>query len=630
MSHKLGLSLAAVLATAAAACTGAGAQTSPTSARTEPVPVKIAFFEDSSIDGASQLVTPAYLGVQLALTEGQAAGDLPVVPILVGEDTKGDPARAAELAAEVAADPSFVGAVIGPFWSETVDVAQALSDSGVPTLSISSLGPGLASGGLFAWRRVVVSQPQQAAAFASAVRATPAYREGVCLGGDGTAYAKALSGLVLGDLGSHHVRESIRFSADTDAAAGLSKLKAARCGVLAWTGMGTAGALLRSSITQAGLDRVSFVGSDATKLETYLTVTDGAGDGTVVTCPCVDLTTSTRVDAQRFIHDFQAEYGSPPGAYAAEGWDVGGMFLAGFRAGAATRAAVAEAVASTSSYEGLANDYRFTSSGELEGSSARVHTYRAEGLRWLPIAQGRAVDLPVGTEGFLSVAACRSGAPYAYLDQGRLAGFDVELARAIASRLGLELSWEDLSCRSAARALRTGNVDAVLAPAVGVSPGTPTSRVVLSVHVALVADRRLAKSGHVLGKLGPGDVVGVVAGPETAAYANATIPGTGATIQVLGDRRIAYSRLSSGGLTAVADLEPDAWAAIERRPSLRVGQSFDAGAHDVVITSGTATELIAAIDQAFGRLMSRGRYALLFAKYFPGTPIPNEVGQPAR
>ena len=132
-----------------------------------------------------------------------------------------------------------------------------------------------------------------------------------------------------------------------------------------------------------------------------------------------------------------------------------------------------------------------------------------------------------------------------------------------------------------------------------------------------------------LGKLGPGDRVGVVADPETVAWATATIPGTGATYQVIPDRPTAYARLSSGKLTAVADLEPYAWASIERRPSLRVGQSFDAGYHDVAITSGIETELIAAIDRSLGELISRGRYALLFAKYFPGTPIPDEVGQPA-
>ena len=32
-------------------------------------------------------------------------------------------------------------------------------------------------------------------------------------------------------------------------------------------------------------------------------------------------------ESRRFIHDFQSRYGSPPGAFGAEGWDVGGMLL---------------------------------------------------------------------------------------------------------------------------------------------------------------------------------------------------------------------------------------------------------------------------------------------------------------
>jgi len=78
--------------------------------------------------------------------------------------------------------------------------------------------------------------------------------------------------------------------------------------------------------------------------------------------------------------------------------------------------------------------------------------------------------------------------------------------------------------------------------------------------------------------------------------------------------------------TALADVEPEAWRAIERRPSLRVAQSVDVGAHDVFVATGPDARLVAAIDGSLARLIRVGRYGLLFAKYFPGTPLPSETG----
>ena len=102
--------------------------------------------------------------------------------------------------------------------------------------------------------------------------------------------------------------------------------------------------------------------------------------------------------------------------------------------------------------------------------------------------------------------------------------------------------------------------------------------------------------------------------------------GTGAQVRITSDRRAAYEALVAGTVTAVADLEPEAWAAIERRRSLRVAQSVDVGAHDVFVAKGPDARVVAAIDEALARLIRVGRYALLFAKYFPGTPIPPETG----
>ncbi len=622
---RITATLIALVATVAAACTNGGSDPSPTS---EPVPVKIAFLHDMSVLGSSQIVAPALLGLELAIKEAVDRGDLPVIPEVVSLDTEGDPAHAIELAQEVAADPAYVAAVIGPFWSESPAVGDALDAAGVPTLSLSSLDPTLASYGWSMWRRVVAGLPVEASALAAAIGGSPRSSTGVCLVGDGSIGAGALTDLLAKALGEGRVAASLELADETALGGVLDRIDRTGCGVVGWTGSGLGATLLRTGMTEAGLASVPVFGYAGMKTDTYLSTTAGAGDGTIVTCACVDLGSSTRPDARRFIHDFQSQYGTAPGVDAAEAWDVGGMLLRAFRAGAETRGSVSAAFAASDTYAGLANTYRFTDNGELAPGSSRIHLFRAEGVRWVPLGEtDSGVALPVGTPGYLSVSACRSGPPFVYSIGGHLRGFDVELATAIARRLRLRLSWRDLPCVAALHAVAHGTLDAVLAPVDLVPQGTPTTGVALSIHVALVATEAAVNGAQpLLERLGPGDVVAVVRTPESVTWALDVIAATGATLQVTADRTAAYGALAAGDVAAVVDLEPDAWAAIERRPSLRVARSADVGAHDVFVARGPDAVLVAAIDEALGRMIRIGRYALLFAKYFPGTPIPRETG----
>ena len=238
------------------------------------------------------------------------------------------------------------------------------------------------------------------------------------------------------------------------------------------------------------------------------------------------------------------------------------MLLAAFRSGAVDRRTVAAALAASDDYEGLANTYRFDDGGELVSGAAGIHVFRAEGVRWMPVGEGEGNEdepLPVGTPGFLSVAACRRGRPHAYAQGGRLTGFGVELAAAIARRLGLALSWRDLPCRTALRDVASGTVDAVLAPAADVPQGALTSGIALSLHVALVTTRSQADeqgNASLLDRLGPDDVVAVVSSAETIPWAKDGLAATGAEVQITSDRRTAYQALVAGTVSAVADGSP--------------------------------------------------------------------------
>jgi branched-chain amino acid transport system substrate-binding protein len=615
------LAVLAATAAAASACTGGSVlpPTTPANA-SDPVSVKVAFFQDGSIESPNTHELPAFLGMKLAFSQAIQAGGLSVVPELVGFDTGGDPAKAATMAAEVTADPTYVAAVAGPYWQDTAGVSGELGAAGIPVLSLSVLAG--SNGGT--WFPLVAGARREATTLAGYVRGIRR-DEGVCLAGDGTPYSRSMTDLLEPGLrGALSATLTLDPAAD-DAARTAASIGRARCSTVLWTGYGTGAGELRNALTEGEAD-VLVVGVDAMKDGAYLELSGPAADGTVVACPCVDLSASTDAPAQRFVHDYQADYAIPPGIFAAEGWDAGGILLRVFGAGAATASSVLGDLRGAPAFQGLGTTYR-TSSGVSPLPQSRVRLYRAQAGRWVPLGTTGTDALPVRTAGVLAVGSCRTGAPYAYRDAGgHLAGFDVEFARSIARRLELALSWTRTSCGSGALPLDRGRVDVLFMPRDGLVPGTPASRVFLSTRAALVAPRTTPAGQDLTATLGPGDVVGLAAPAPIPAWARRTLGATGARLRSFHrDPRRAYELLDRGSIAAVADTEPAAWAAVEHRPRLVVALTDDTGDDDVMVTrAGTA--LLAAVDAALQAMLDEGSYALLFGTYFPGATLPAAVG----
>jgi ABC-type amino acid transport substrate-binding protein len=205
-------------------------------------------------------------------------------------------------------------------------------------------------------------------------------------------------------------------------------------------------------------------------------------------------------------------------------------------------------------------------------------------------------------------------------------GFDVELARAIASWADLALGWTRTSCNAGTAPVEEGRVDVLMTSVARLVPGTPSSRVFFSTRAALVSAAEAGRRPH-LGDPGPDDVLGLATGGPIARWARRTSGGPGgAELRAFANPDRAYDLLERGALWAVAVSEADAWAAIEHRPGLLVGSTDDIGAHDVMVASTTSTELLRVVDDALAGLLADGSYALLFGKYFPGATLPGAVG----
>jgi hypothetical protein len=100
-------------------------------------------------------------------------------------------------------------------------------------------------------------------------------------------------------------------------------------------------------------------------------------------CACVDVSVSTELTSQRFVHDLQAESGAPPGPFAVEAYDAGRLLI-GLLEGGASRERSATGMEDLTRFGGLVETYRFGTDGTRAPESLSVGLWRAAGSRWLP------------------------------------------------------------------------------------------------------------------------------------------------------------------------------------------------------------------------------------------------------
>ena len=377
--------LVALIATFAAACTGGGA--SPTSVP-DPVPVKIAFLHDMSVPGSAQTVTPALLGLRARVPGGGRCRRPPGRP-------RGGRARRRRRRRERArARPRDRGRSDLRGGGGRAVLVGARRRGRRPARGRGPDDQRVRARSVAGHARLVVLVAHRRRDLAGSRRARRGDPRDPPGGRRGVRRRRRLRS-VLDDGGA--ARCEPRGTRDRVARASRTRMRCrtssnASIGRGAGWSRGRGSARVRRRCApgwrRPARRPLALVGSSSMKTDLYLSTTDGAGDGTIVTCACVDLGSSTRPEVRRFIHDFQSRYGSPPGVFGAEGWDAGGMLLATFRAGAQDRRTVAAALSTVDGYEGLANTYRFDQDGELEPGSAQVHVFRAEGVRWDPVGEG--------------------------------------------------------------------------------------------------------------------------------------------------------------------------------------------------------------------------------------------------
>lgn len=324
---------------------------SPTALEERPV-VKVALFGATS-GGSALPARRALQGARLAFDEANGAGDLPFGIEGVASDTQEDATSTSELLADVSADASYLGAIVWESPVESDTIADFASSERFPVISTSPARGGAREG----YVTLVASDRVQADLAVRHIASSGVKK--ACVSADSLPRGASLASMVKDGLKEGGIKVplfSLELPEQSDYTDLAGRVVQEGCHILYWGGGGTEGGVITAELAEAG-GEVALVGADPLIGEPFLLSADGAGEGTVATCSCVDVSIDTDLDAQRFVQDYQSKYGSPPSAYAVEGWDAAQIFIHALQTGATGRAEVNEYISSTTRFGGLGGDY---------------------------------------------------------------------------------------------------------------------------------------------------------------------------------------------------------------------------------------------------------------------------------
>ena len=246
-------------------------------------------------------------------------------------------------------------------------------------------------------------------------------------------------------------------------------------------------------------------------------------------------------------------------------------------------------------------------------------------------------------EGHLTVGSDIPYPPFEFEEGGALTGYDVELVRAIAEKLGLENTdddWISTDFGTIFQQLASNTkFDIVVAAVTGyAAPGTPAEETVKErTNVidftlpyypslqSLTVDVEANPDITGVDSLPDGARVGVQRATTGAFYAEENL--TGAEIVSFEKAPQLYQALQAGQLDAVFNDLPVSLSSIEGKDQLQVVEQIETGEEYAIAVSKDNTALKDAIDAALEELFADGTFAEIYKKYFPDQELPSYASE---
>jgi branched-chain amino acid transport system substrate-binding protein len=368
-----GVALAVAVA-AAAGCQESGGGGDTGGGGAQNCSGKIALF-GALTGGDAGLVLPSVNGVELAIEQFKAANQGCNVE-LTKFDTQGAPDQATPIANRVAADQGYVAVIGGAFSGESKATMPIYEAAGLVMISQSATATELTAAGNKSFHRVVGNDGTQSAAAVAYIKNVLKAAKPFVID-DGTTYGQGIIAGVKKGLGTVAGEDRVQKDQQNFDAT-ISKIRQAGADVVAYGGYTNEAAPLLKQMRAAGIT-AKFLGFDGLYDPNFPTGAGAAGEGAVVTCPCLPASEA----GGTFSADYQKKYGQPPGNYGAEGFDAATIILEGLKAGKVTRA---DMLAWVDSYDkqGVSKAIKFDETGDVDKSKVVIWAYEIKDGEWTP------------------------------------------------------------------------------------------------------------------------------------------------------------------------------------------------------------------------------------------------------
>jgi ABC-type amino acid transport substrate-binding protein len=221
-------------------------------------------------------------------------------------------------------------------------------------------------------------------------------------------------------------------------------------------------------------------------------------------------------------------------------------------------------------------------------------------------------------QGVLSVAVDVPSPPFAVAGASGVTGFQADVVREVAERLGLRAAVVDAAAWRIHRDVAAGRYDA----AVSATPITPELEELVDFSepyfretLALVTAPVERPDVATLQDLALGDVVAVEDGTTAEAFAERSLRPEGVDVRAYPDPDAAYAAVETGLADALLDAELTASDRIATRSDLRIGEVVVTGEVFGIAVRPGHRALLDAVNAALEDMLSDGTYGRLYAAY---------------
>jgi branched-chain amino acid transport system substrate-binding protein len=316
---------------------------------------------------------PIFQGIEYAVEELNAAGDLPCTLELVDEDSQGDPAQAPPLAQSLVENEELV-AIVGPYFSgETLATGEIFSESGVAFVCPSCTAETIDDQGFATFFRAVADDAVQGEVAGQYLQSLGG---SVGIAHDNQDYSKGLADAVAETVGDTQGPFIISPGEEDSIPPVVTEITEANPDLLFYGGYSAEAKPLVQQLREAGYEG-TIVSDDGAKDSTFGEIGE-AVEGLQVTCPCVDPLGIP--EAEAFVTGINETYDRNPGTFAADAYDATNVVAEAL--GEADpeadieeiRAGVVEYLQGVT-YEGITKTFTWTETGNLDVGPEGIYIY---------------------------------------------------------------------------------------------------------------------------------------------------------------------------------------------------------------------------------------------------------------